>query len=155
MIDVSDTQCCHTIRLACFNAPTSGAFSAQETTHQRRHEQTVFGHCSLQCCRKALKGESRDVVDRAFSTARSTCMQEHCARRNLAQQSLEQFALLMKADINQLPHNMHHIVAALSYGKCEVLWYFQNVNEVCCPSWQPRCEHHEHVSISARGQILL
>lgn len=59
-------------------------------------------------------------------------MQEHCARRNLAQQSLEQFALLMKADANQLPHNLHNIVAALSYGKCEVLWYFQNVNEVCC-----------------------
>ena len=70
------------------------------------------------------------MVDRAFSTARSTCMQEHCARRNLAKQSLEQFALLMKADMNQLPHNLHNIMAALSYGKCEVLWYFHNVNEV-------------------------
>lgn len=81
--------------------------------------------------RKALKGESRDVVDRAFATARSTCMQEHCARRCLAQQSLEQFALLMQADASQLPHNLHNIVAALSYGKGEVIWYFQNVNEVC------------------------
>ena len=59
-------------------------------------------------------------------------MQEHCARRNLAQQSLERFALLMRADPNQLPHNLHNIVAVLSYGKCEVLWYFRNVNEVCC-----------------------
>lgn len=58
-------------------------------------------------------------------------MQEHCARRCLAQQSLEQFALLMQTDASQLPHNLHNIVAALSYGKCEVLWYFQNVNEVC------------------------
>ena len=57
-------------------------------------------------------------------------MQEHCARRNLAQQSLEQFALLMNADVNQLPHNLHNIMAALSYGRHEVLWYFQNVDEV-------------------------
>ena len=59
-------------------------------------------------------------------------MQEHCARRNLAEQSLKQFALLMRADASQLPHSLHNIVAVMSYGKCEVLWYFRNVNEVCC-----------------------
>ncbi|KAL0028311.1 hypothetical protein WJX79_009350 [Trebouxia sp. C0005] len=85
---------------------------------------TGFSH------RKALKGESKDVIDNALSVARATCMQEHCARRNLAQQSLEQFLVLMKADISQLPYNLQSITAALTYGKSEVLWYFRNVNEV-------------------------
>ncbi len=83
------------------------------------------------CIRKALKGESKDVIDNAFSVARATCMQEHCARRNLAQQSLDQYLVLMKADVNQLPYNLQSIMAALTYGKSEVLWYFRNVNEVC------------------------
>ncbi len=86
--------------------------------------------CLSACIRKALKGESKDVIDNAFSVARATCMQEHCARRNLAQQSLEQFLVLMKADIHQLPYNLQSIMAALTYGKSEVLWYFRNVNEV-------------------------
>jgi hypothetical protein len=64
-------------------------------------------------------------------------MQEHCARRNLAQQTLEQFLVLMKADINQLPYNLQSIMAALTYGKSEVLWYFRNVNEVCHHWKQP------------------
>lgn len=85
----------------------------------------------LICNRKTLKEESKDAIDNAFSVARATCMQEHCARRNLAQQSLEQFMVLMKADMNQLPFNLQNIMAALVYGKCEVLWYFRNVNEVC------------------------
>ena len=72
------------------------------------------------------------MIDNAFSVARATCMQEHCARRNLAQQSLEQFVMLMKADITQMPYNLQNIMAALTYGKTEVLWYFWNVNEVCC-----------------------
>ena len=84
----------------------------------------------LTLCRKALKEESKDAIDNAFSTARATCMPAHCARRNLAQQSLEQFKLLMDMDINQLPHNLQNIIAALTYGKTEALWYFRNVNEV-------------------------
>ena len=83
--------------------------------------------------RKAFKGESKDVIDSAFAVARATCMQEHCVRRSLAQQSLEQFLVLMKADVSQLPYNLQNIMAALSYAKSEVLWYFRNVNEVRCP----------------------
>ena len=70
-------------------------------------------------------------------------MQEHCARRNLAQQSLEQFLVLMKADINQLPYNLQSIMAVLTYGKSEVLWYFRNVNEVCHRWEQPRNTNHD------------
>lgn len=71
-------------------------------------------------------------------------MQEHCTRRNLAQQSLDQFLVLMKADINQLPYNLQSIMAALTYGKSEVLWYFRNVNEVCHDWEQPgNVKHNE------------
>ena len=90
--------------------------------------------------RKAFKEESKDVIDNAFPVARATCMQEHCARRNLAQQSLVQFLVLMKTEMDQLPCNLQNIMAVLTYAKCEVLWYFRNVNEVknssLCPQPQ-------------------
>lgn len=62
-------------------------------------------------------------------------MQEHCARRYLAQQALERLTVMVKSDINQLPLHLQAIIGALTYGKTEVLWYFRNVNEVKVP-WQ-------------------
>ena len=80
--------------------------------------------------RRTLKEESRDVIAIAFATAKATCVQEHCARRYLAQQALERYTVLVKADVQQLPSHLHAIVGALTYAKAEVLWYFRNVNEV-------------------------
>ena len=80
--------------------------------------------------RRALKEESRDVIAIAFATAKATCVQEHCARRYLAQQALERYTVLVKADVHQLPSHLQAIIGALTYAKTEVLWYFRNVNEV-------------------------
>ena len=82
-----------------------------------------------------MKGDSKDVIANAFATARASCVQEHCARRYLAQQALERLTVMVKSDINQLPLHLQAIIGALTYGKTEVLWYFRNVNEVKVP-WQ-------------------
>ena len=109
--------------------------SNKNATSQAVYTPTCFEASDMLCAsfRKALKEESRDAIEIAFSTARATCMQEHCARRNLAQHSLEQFKTLMDMDVNQLPHILQNIMAALSYGITEVLWYFRKVNEVLQP----------------------
>ena len=87
--------------------------------------------------RRALKGESKDVIANAFATARASCVQEHCARRYLAQQALDRLTVLIKSDVDQLPFHLQAIIGALTYGKTEVLWYFRNVNEVrvCQQVW--------------------
>lgn len=56
-------------------------------------------------------------------------MQEHCARRYLAQQALNRMAVMVKSDVNQLPYHLQAIIGALTYAKAEVLWYFRNINE--------------------------